>query len=117
MRLYARSSGMKNALVPSGVRLEAPRRRSSLLLTWFILLYCALAQTPLPEEVVVEGEVRRDVGVVSASVTVVTVDDRLPVGADLADAVRTASGAVVRRLGGVGNHAAVSLRGSSFASG
>jgi len=80
------------------------------------LLHCALsfAQSAPPEEVVVEGEARREVGEGSASVTVVEVDDRLPVGADLADAVGTASGAVVRRLGGAGNHAAVSLRGSSM---
>ncbi len=49
-----------------------------------------------------------------ASVTVVPVDERLPEGADVADAVARAPGTTVRRLGGLGAFSAVSLRGAAL---
>ena len=50
----------------------------------------------------------------SASVTVVAVDETLSAAEDVAGVVESASGTVVRRLGGLGDYAAVSIRGSSF---
>lgn len=49
----------------------------------------------------------------SASVTVLPVDERLPGSADLPSVVALAPGAVVRRLGGLGAYASVSIRGST----
>ena len=53
-------------------------------------------------------------GQTSASVTVIAVDETLSAGADVGSVVESASGTVVRRLGGLGDYAAVSIRGSSF---
>jgi len=50
----------------------------------------------------------------SASVTVIDVDERLSSADDVASVVNSASGTVVRRLGGLGDYSAVSIRGSSF---
>ena len=44
---------------------------------------------------------------------VVAVDERLPPGADVGDALSAVPGAVVRRLGGLGAYTEVSLRGST----
>ena len=55
-----------------------------------------------------------DPGETSASVTVIAVDETLSAAADVASVVESASGTVVRRLGGLGDYAAVSIRGSSF---
>ena len=49
----------------------------------------------------------------SATVTVVTVDETLAASADVAAVVDSSSGTVVRRLGGLGDYASVSIRGSS----
>ncbi len=49
----------------------------------------------------------------SATVTVVEVDERVPASADVAAVVDASSGTVVRRLGGLGDYASVSIRGSS----
>jgi len=55
-----------------------------------------------------------DPGQTSASVTVIAVDEKLSAGADVASVVESAAGTVVRRLGGLGDFSAVSIRGSSF---
>ena len=55
-----------------------------------------------------------DPGAISSSVTVIPVDETLPSGADVGSVVESASGTVVRRLGGLGDYSAVSIRGSSF---
>lgn len=49
----------------------------------------------------------------SASVTVIEVDEDLPAATDVAAAVGAAPGTAVRRLGGLGDFAAVSIRGSA----
>lgn len=49
----------------------------------------------------------------SAAVTVLEVDDTLGASADVASVVDSTSGTVVRRLGGLGDYATVSIRGSS----
>ncbi len=53
-------------------------------------------------------------GSTSASLTVLPLGPDLPPGEDLASVIDTASGTTVRRLGGLGDFAAVSLRGSTF---
>lgn len=53
-------------------------------------------------------------GSTAASLTVLPLGADLPPGEDLASVVDTASGTTVRRLGGLGDFAAVSLRGSTF---
>lgn len=53
-------------------------------------------------------------GSTAASLTVLELGSELPPGEDLASVVDTASGTTVRRLGGLGDFAAVSLRGSTF---
>jgi iron complex outermembrane receptor protein len=69
------------------------------------------AEAPI-EEVVVEAEaLRPEQG--TAQVTVIEVDDRLPPSADVATAVQRAPGAVVQRLGGLGDWSSVSIRGST----
>jgi vitamin B12 transporter len=55
-----------------------------------------------------------DPGATSASVTVIAVDETLSAGSDVASVVESAAGTVVRRLGGLGDYSAVSIRGSSF---
>lgn len=50
----------------------------------------------------------------AASLTVLPLGPDLPPGEDLASVVDGASGTAVRRLGGLGDFAAVSLRGSTF---
>lgn len=50
----------------------------------------------------------------SASLTVVPLGPGTPPGTDVAAAIDSASGTTVRRLGGLGDFAAVSLRGSSY---
>lgn len=68
---------------------------------------------PVDDEVVVAAP-DRDLGdTVPTAVTTIPVDERLPEGADVAGVVATASGATVSRLGGLGDYASVSLRGSS----
>ncbi|MFT4974765.1 MAG: vitamin B12 transporter [Myxococcota bacterium] len=53
-------------------------------------------------------------GETSAAVTVIEVDETLSAAADVASVIDSASGTVVRRLGGLGDFSAVSIRGSSF---
>jgi iron complex outermembrane receptor protein len=53
-------------------------------------------------------------GATAASLTVLPLGPELPPGADLASVLDTATGTTVRRLGGLGDFAAVSLRGSTF---
>lgn len=64
------------------------------------------------DEIVVEAEA---LGVEdqAAQVTVIPVDERLPASADVATAVQRAPGTVVQRLGGLGDFASVSIRGST----
>jgi iron complex outermembrane receptor protein len=65
--------------------------------------------------VIVEGERGEgpDPATTSATVTVIPVDESLPASTDVAEAVDSASGTVVQRLGGLGDWSAVSIRGSS----
>lgn len=69
----------------------------------------------MAEEQVVEGQrpAAPDPGRTSASVTVIAVDERLPASADVASTLDGAAGATVRRLGGLGDWASVSIRGAS----
>jgi outer membrane receptor protein involved in Fe transport len=60
-----------------------------------------------------EAEDHTDPGDTSATVTVIHVDETVPASADVAAVVDSASGTVVRRLGGLGDYASVSIRGSS----
>ena len=78
-------------------------------------LHIATAQEAVTEELVVTGTLEGlpDPGDTSASVTSIPIDDRLSSAADMASVLDSASGTVVRRLGGLGAYAAVSLRGSS----
>lgn len=50
----------------------------------------------------------------SSAVTVIEIDETLSAASDVGSVVESASGTVVRRLGGLGNYSAVSIRGSSF---
>lgn len=54
-----------------------------------------------------------DPGQTSAAVTVIPVDETLSASDDVASVVESASGTVVRRLGGLGDYATISIRGSS----
>ena len=112
--LVACSSGMKNWRSPAGPRSIHPRRRIILLPVLPILCASAHADEP-SDEMVIEAERpdAPDPGQTSASVTVIAVDETLSAGADVASVVESASGTVVRRLGGLGDYAAVSIRGSS----
>lgn len=83
------------------------------------VLLCAPARAEDDDgggEMVVEGE--RTTGAApaetSSAVTVIEVDDTLSSASDVGSVVESASGTVVRRLGGLGDYAAVSIRGSSF---
>lgn len=64
--------------------------------------------------VVEEATTAPDPGATSASLTVIPLGTSLPPGRDLASELDRASGTTVRRLGGLGDFAAVSLRGSTF---
>jgi vitamin B12 transporter len=68
------------------------------------------------EDLVVEGtgHATPESGGVSASLTVIPMDARLSSSDDLASVLDGVPGAVVRRLGGLGDFSAVSIRGSGF---
>ena len=68
------------------------------------------------EEVLVEGQKDEEVdpSETSAAVTVIPIDERIAASQDLGSVLNSASGTVVRRLGGLGDYSAVSIRGSSF---
>ena len=74
-----------------------------------------VVEAPAGLVVVVEepAEDDTDPSATSATVTVIAVDERVPASADVAVVVDSASGTVVRRLGGLGDYASVSIRGSS----
>ena len=63
--------------------------------------------------VVEEHQNPADPGQTSASVTIIPVDGTLSASDDVASVVESASGTVVRRLGGLGDYATISIRGSS----
>lgn len=65
------------------------------------------------EEVVVERDRASGVPEGAGTVTVVPVDERLPASADLPSVVSMSPGTTVRRLGGLGSYASVSVRGST----
>lgn len=67
---------------------------------------------PSVEEYVVEAR-RSELREGTASVTVVPIDESLPSSADLPSVISMAPGTQVRRLGGLGSYASVSIRGSS----
>jgi len=106
----------------------SPRPGRSDLLSLLLLTTFALADPPDPvpggeasapdavsETVIVEGNRGEgpDPSAISATVTVIQVDESLPASTDVAEAVDSASGTVVQRLGGLGDWSAVSIRGSS----
>ena len=66
------------------------------------------------DEITVEAATGPRPGATAASLTVLPLGTELPPGEDLASVVDTATGTTVRRLGGLGEFAAVSLRGSTF---
>lgn len=68
------------------------------------------------EDVVVESSrpAGPDPMATSASVTVLRPDDRTAASADVAALLDTATGVTVQRLGGLGDYAAISIRGSSL---
>lgn len=65
-------------------------------------------------EVVVEGHVAPSASSTPASLTVLPLGPGTPPGTDLAEVLETVPGATVRRLGGLGDFAGISIRGSSF---
>jgi iron complex outermembrane receptor protein len=75
----------------------------------------AHAQTA-PETVIVEADNPDATApmATSSSVTVIEVDERLPASSDVASVVASAPGTTVQRLGGLGDWAAVSIRGSTL---
>ncbi len=75
-----------------------------------LLFRCALAD----DELTVAPAPGPQPGSTAASLTVLPLGPELPPGEDLASVVDGASGTTVRRLGGLGDFAAVSLRGSTF---
>lgn len=103
-------------VTPPGVLLDCPRRGFFLLpvsTTAAFLMFCVPAHAE-PEVMVVEEQLNpTDPGRTSASVTVIPVDEALAASDDVASVVESASGTVVRRLGGLGDYASVSIRGSS----
>lgn len=77
------------------------------------------ADPEAPEEAVHEVEVPDDDPATSsprvpASVTIIPVDATWAASADVADVVGSAAGTTVQRLGGLGDYAAVSIRGSTL---
>ena len=81
----------------------------------FLASVSALAEDD-GETLLVEGERDGsvDLSATSASLTVIQIDERLSSAEDLASLLDSVTGAVVRRLGGLGDFSAVSIRGSSF---
>ncbi len=76
----------------------------------------AFAAEPPGETVVVEAPAPRgpDAAATSAAVTVLRPDASTPASADVASLVESAAGTTVQRLGGLGDFAAVSIRGASL---
>ena len=67
------------------------------------------------EGVIVKGddESADDETETSASLTVIHLDDRLPISGDVADALETTTGVRINRLGGIAGWSTVSIRGAS----
>lgn len=66
------------------------------------------------EEVLVEETAGPSASTTAASLTVLPLGPETPPGTDLAEVLDTAAGTAVRRLGGLGDYAGLSIRGSSF---
>ncbi len=66
-------------------------------------------------EVVVEGErpSSPDASESSSALTVIPLDESMPIGGDIADALESAAGVRVQRLGGLGSWSTVSIRGAT----
>ena len=81
-----------------------------------VLLTAAFAAEPASDTVVVEERAPRgpDPSTTSAAVTVLVPGPATPASADVASVVEGAAGTTVHRMGGLGDFAAVSLRGSSL---
>ena len=82
-----------------------------------LLLQAALAADAVPSEVVEVSEraaVAPDPLATSAAVTVLLPDERVSASADVGSLVESAAGTNVQRLGGIGDFAAVSIRGASL---
>ena len=77
------------------------------------MIWLAMAWAEEGGTVVVE-DTRDDEQDTSASVTVIPIDETLPMSSDVAAVVDTASGTTVRRLGGLGDFSGVSIRGSTM---
>ena len=82
-------------------------------ITFFATALWSSAHASDSDAVVVEGR-RAQPTDTSAAVTVIEIDEELPASADVGHVVSGTPGAVVRRLGGLGDYSAVSIRGSSF---
>ena len=67
------------------------------------------------EQVVVEADTQHGVRETetSAALTVIPLDGSLPISGEVADALETAAGVRIQRLGGLGGWSTVSIRGSS----
>ena len=77
------------------------------------MIWLAMAWAEEEGTVIVE-DTRDDEHDTSASVTVIPVDETLPMSSDVAAVVDTVSGTTVRRLGGLGDFSGVSIRGSTM---
>lgn len=94
-----------------------PDRRPALFfLSTLLLLSPVVADDDPGEDFVVEGQggTSPDPSGTAASLSVIPIDQRLSSADDLASLLDGVPGAVVRRLGGLGDFSAVSIRGSSF---
>ena len=85
-------------------------------LLFLISLSLGFAAEETDEQLVVEGErdPAEEASRRSSAMSVVEIDESLAASADLGAVLDSTTGAVVRRLGGLGDFSAVSLRGSSF---
>ena len=92
------------------MRARLPDEREARPLLHLLLLPCAFAE----DELTVSPATGPQPGSTAASLTVLPLGPDLPPGQDLASVVDSASGTTVRRLGGLGDFSAVSLRGSTF---
>jgi len=89
--------------------------RLILFFATLISLSATAADDAADAEIVIEESrsIKTDVTETSAAVTVIYLDDSLPISGELADALETAAGVRIKRLGGIGAWANVSIRGST----
>lgn len=99
---------------PSRPRLRPPCRSHALIPAFALLFSPILADEPAGGVLVVDEERAPDPLTSAAAVTVLPIDERLPASADLGELLDRAAGARVQRMGGLGDFAAVSVRGSDL---